>query len=295
MSRHNWNTRWGRLLLALLVGRSVVACSDANEPTTVSASLISTGPSSIVGGGQGKIWAWSWSGQVLYGPILTQPYNTLNPNVFRQVPTNFLDWYTIGDWAAANPGHRFIAGDECDIGCMAGIYSGDPARYAEDYCGFVSFVHNYKDPTATFGPSGFTRYVQDWWLNAFYNAYMSGPCSSIPIAEWSFHHDTEWSTPLSTWQSQVNAHVSWALNHGAPFVLGMWQLDIGFERPDGDAAYCSKLRAARDWIVSNPNITLARYLLYEPYPNPGPADHHPATDNNDQLTCEGIALTGGLY
>ncbi len=181
--------------------------------------------------------AWAWDDIARVYPIVTQPYNAgpdpvsiLAPDLYRQV------WILItnlppglGQWAHDHPGKRWSASEEMDGGNRPD-YTNNPEQYATDYCAFINAVKGATnggvgDPTATFGPGGFATLNTDWF-NRFIDAYESGGCSSVPIAEWTFHTGAAWNNgnPLPELQTNVNARLGWSMyNNRYGGQLAEWQ------------------------------------------------------------------------
>ena len=71
--------------------------------------------------------------------------------------------------------------------------------------------------------------------------------------------------------------------------MGAWVLGwVGDDVPNDDPAYLARLREAKAWLFANPNIRMARYLLFEPW-HPENSDPHPLADAAGNLNATGRA------
>jgi hypothetical protein len=258
--------------------------------------------------------AFSWWGNVYERPVPTQLYDVSqcpeNPNapclddnisLYRVQWNDVLDWQTVANWAAdpRHRGHLYTVGDDLNAaGAYGERYTRNPALYSIEYCAFVRNVQA-AEPTAEFSPTMIQDTGDEAWLNAFAAGVLaefnSGNCGTNPISEWTFNTYAVWSRGLSAFTDFVARWSTWAASLPAPIgtksVLGAWVLGWpprGLDVPNDDPAYVARLREAKAWLFANPNIRMARYLLFEPWPVEN-SDAHPLTDLTGQLNLSGRA------
>ena len=257
------------------------------------------------------VFSWPWPRSLYTSPIPTQLYDVSqcpeNPNApclddnvnqYRVQWNDVWDWQTVATWATdpRHRGHLYTVGDDLNSGSYGGIYTDNPKLYAVDYCSFVRNVQKV-DPAAEFSPTMIHDNIEDWWLNDFVtgvlSAYESGTCGHKPISEWTFNIYALWSHGLSFFTDYIGRHAAWAVSLpaplGAPLVVGAWVLGwVGDDVPNDDPAYLARLREAKAWLFANPNIRMARYLLFEPW-HPENSDPHPLADAAGNLNATGRA------
>lgn len=289
-----------------VVGFALLACTEAPvmSPSTGESVVPIT---AVVRDVPGFFSAWSWQGEALTKPILTQPYDVsqcwnapgnpcLDDAVYRQQWNNIWDIAPVATWAQAHHGHLYILGDAVhDSGGFGGLYMHDPERFAGDYCRFVREVRA-RDPTSEFSPGLIEPWATREWLDGLASglqtAYGRGDCSTHPVAEWEFNFYPKWSAGLEGFQSSVGVRVDWVASLpepiGAPVVLSSWTVAWkGDDVPNGDSvAYADRLREAKAWIFAHPKIIHARYGAYRPWPTDTP-DPHPLADANGVLNASG--------
>lgn len=233
--------------------------------------------------------AWTYSIPFQTNPIQPQ-VETLEPAEYRE--------YTSGassdvlSFAAANPGHLYIDGDEPDQSCTS------PAAYAASYHDFVAAIRS-ADATAHFSPAGFaepndaccppaTSCHSDMhsigYAQQFYDAYVGDYGIAPPVDEWRFHDfGLDFNGDLPSWWSRVQSEAAWSVSHGANMVLGSW----GFlwwtvDQP----TFLSDMRQAMDLLENDSRINQAAWWSYE---NTGTS--HYLQNSDGTLTAEGNQYT----
>jgi hypothetical protein len=300
---------------------SVEITATIEEKTATTAMRVVAQPAAIHVDSFFMVFSWPWPKAAYKSPIPIQIYDVSqcpeNPNapclddnahLFRVQWNDVWDWKSVADWAAnpRNRGHLYTVGDDLNAGSFGGIYQHNPKLYADDYCRFVRNVQKV-DPTAEFTPTMIADAAADWWLNAFADSVLStfnsGNCGQNPISEWTFNTYTAWDHGVAGFANYIGRHANWAVSLPAPlgkplvvgaFVLGWYGDDVPNDHPE----YVSRLREAKAWLFANPNIKMARYLLFEPWPEaPAQSDPHPLADAAGNLNASGrvyAAVTGRI-
>lgn len=289
------------------VGSVQITAAIEQRTATTTISVVQAPPASHV---DDFFWSFTWFAKIRTTPIRTQIYDVSqcpevplapclddNASLYRVQWNDVWDWQPVAAWAAQHPGHLYTVGDDLNAGSYGGIYVSAPKAYAADLCTFIRNVRK-EDPTAKFSPTMIHDTVEDWWLadlvTGLLAEYQAGRCDQNPIDEWMFNVYPRWSDGLPGFTNYIGKHADWAATRPAPFgkplVVGAFILGGGRadDIANDDPAYVARIREAKAWLFANPNVRLARYLQYEPWPTDNP-DPHPLTDAAGTLNATGRA------
>ena len=293
----SFRSRYARFMVipAALLGVIASGCADVQPVAPKSPlSIASVRTASF------SSFFTAWSRTYSSGPIQTQVFG-LDVRQERQ----FVDWIVNAQtlaFARANPGRLYIDGDEPDQYCG----SMSAYDYAGMYRDFVVAIRS-ADPTARVSPAGFAEPNPHCcpgyptipcaeahgiaYAEKFYNAYVQRYGSPPPVNEWRFHDFgvTFDVGDMNGWWARVDKEATWAIDHGAPMVLGGWGLH-GWPAKESSAAFQEHLKQAMGRIMNDKRILSAVYWSYEPWVE----SPRPLANADGSLTTEGRTYANPL-
>lgn len=289
-------SRYARSLIipAALLGVVASGCADV-QPTTPKPLIVAP-----VQAASFSSYFTAWSRTYSSGAIQTQTFG-LDVRQERQ----FVNWYVDAQTAAfarANPGRLYIDGDEPDQYCGSMTVN----DYVGIYRDFVIAIRN-ADPTARVSPAGFAETNPQCcpgyptipcaenhgiaYAEKFYNAYIQRYGSPPPVNEWRFHDFAVIFQvgDMTGWWARVDKTAAWAIDHGAPMVLGGWGLH-GWPANESPAAFQEHLKQAMGRMMNDKRILSAVYWSYEPWVE----SPRPLANADGSLTTEGRTYANPL-